>query len=167
MLNIMFYENNFQTSPERSIFLAGPTSRDNVFEKSWRNEAVKLFEKFQFNGTVFIPEFSKPKQFEDSDWLKSVSWEKKCMDVATCIMFWIPRKMPDMPGLTTNLEFGYYIAKRPDNVILGFPKDADATEWITLKYSECHKTSFNKPSYTLEETVKNAIRKVNEIEFGK
>ena len=80
-------------------------------------------------------------------------------------MFWIPRKMPDMPGLTTNLEFGYYIAKRPDNVILGFPKDADVTEWITLKYSECHKTSFNEPSYTLEETVKNAIRKVNEIEF--
>lgn len=161
MLKLVFYEDIISKLPKNSIFLAGPTSRANVFEKSWRNEAVKFLENFNFNGTVFIPEFSKPKQFTNNDWSQSTAWEKEFMDSATCILFWVPRKIPNMLGLTTNLEFGYYIAKRPENIILGYPKDADEVEWMTIKYKECHPKSFHNPTNTLEETVLNAIKVAN------
>ena len=37
------------------VFLAGPTPRDDK-TKSWRIEAIELFKKYGFGGTLFIPE---------------------------------------------------------------------------------------------------------------
>lgn len=155
-LNLIFSGEKFEKVPENSIFLAGPTNRENIFETSWRKEAVELFEKYNFNGAIFIPEFRIPKQFSDkSDWEKETEWEWSILDNVSCIMFWIERKSPDRLGLTTNLEFGTYFQKRPQSIALGFPESSENMEWITLRY----KTFSGKiPKRTLSETVKEAIQ---------
>lgn len=42
---------------EKSIFLAGPTPRENN-DVSWRVEACKILEDNGFDGIVYIPEYS-------------------------------------------------------------------------------------------------------------
>lgn len=137
-----------------SIFLAGPTARSNDYEKSWRKDAVSYLEKKGFRGIVFVPEHSKPSQFDDTEaaWDARTEWEWDCMEAADYIVFWVPRRMPDMPGLTTNLEFGMCIGDMDNKhrVILGYPEDADAMQWMDKKYrlgtGRC-------ASHSLEETL--------------
>ena len=90
----------------KSIFLAGPTPRDKEIT-SWRNEACKILEKLNFDGLVYIPEYSswKPK----ADYVDQAMWERKALTNASIIVFWIPRKLPEMPAFTTNVEFGYWL----------------------------------------------------------
>ena len=95
-----------------------------------------VLEQLGFEGTVCIPEFKTPRPFEESDWEPQVKWERQLLDAASCILFWVPRSMPDMPGLTTNLEFGTYLQKKPCQVLLAYPKEAEYMQWITLKYKE-------------------------------
>ena len=55
---------------------------------------------------------------------------------ADIILFYIPRKLPELPGFTTNVEFGMYLAKRPENVILCCPHNAEKNrylEWLYIK----------------------------------
>ena len=36
-------------------------------------------------------------------------WERIALTDATVILFWVPRKLPDMAAFTTNVEFGYWL----------------------------------------------------------
>ena len=42
---------------KKSIFLAGPTLRNETFDKSWRKKACEILEQNGFDGIVYIPEF--------------------------------------------------------------------------------------------------------------
>lgn len=130
----------------KSIFLAGPTPRKKDI-KSWRKEAIKIFEELNFNGTLFIPEFRSNKfDFEKE---KQIEWESKCLIKADIIIFWIPRDLNDLPGFTTNVEFGYWINKEPNKIILGYPKNTPK-----IDYLEYYAKKYNVPiSNELKETI--------------
>lgn len=137
-----------------SVFLAGPTNRNNDFNQSWRKWCVQLFEVNKFDGIVYIPEHSVPKPFDNSEYAERCQWEWKCMDWADCILFWVPRKVPEVLGLTTNLEFGTYLEKSPEKIVLGHPQDADEVEWMDIRYSlRTRRTACT----ALEETVTQAM----------
>ena len=76
------------------------------------------------------------------------------MDNCSRIIFWVPRS-DELPGFTTNLEFGWYLARRPDNVIFGYPSTATKMQWMTKKYEQIKSKI---PCKTLEETIKEALK---------
>lgn len=118
---------------ENSIFLAGPTLRVNsetVFDstESWRNEAIKILESKNFQGTVFIPEFRDNKLPEDHTYSRQVSWEKKGLEGSSVILFWIARDKEKLPAFTTNIEFGLYF--KSGKIVVGFPKNSYKNQYI-------------------------------------
>lgn len=117
-----------------SIFLAGPTLRNNNdFTKSWRYEACELLADKKYDGIVYIPEKDGIASY---DFLDQVEWERKALMNASVILFYIPRKFPELPGFTTNVEFGYYLAKRPDSIVLCCPKDSEKNEYLKWLYKK-------------------------------
>lgn len=125
---------------KNSIFLAGPTKRDSSYAVSWRKEAVEILEKLNFDGTVYIPEFTEGHPFDVNYVVEQTKWEWKCLDAACVILFWVPRKVTNdkdtMPGYTTNVEFGIYTEKKPGQIILGYPDDAEKIRYLELRYKE-------------------------------
>lgn len=119
---------------KKSIFLAGPTLRNSTFDKSWRNEACNILKKLEFEGIVYIPEFKEGQN--PFDFMNQVEWEREGLMNADIILFYIPRKLPELPGFTTNVEFGTYLIKRPNNIILCSPLNSEKNkylEWLYLK----------------------------------
>jgi len=134
-------------SINKSIFLAGPTPRQkDVDEKYfWRKEAIKILEKKGYDGTVFSPEFHA-KSYEEQ-----VEWENKCLSIADCILFWIPRDLEVLPGFTTNVEYGEWM--KSGKIVLGFPETAAKVRYLKEK-AMMYKIPM---SVTLEETIDNAL----------
>jgi hypothetical protein len=90
----------------KSIFLAGPTPRNKQEQESWRPDALKILEDKGYDGVVFIPEDRKGEfklEYDDQ-----VGWEEKYLNMADCIVFWVPRDLtldskgyPKMAAFTT------------------------------------------------------------------
>jgi len=101
------------TNAAKSIFLAGPTYRISDTTPwtppSWRKEAMERLQKLGFDGDVFVPEWRDNIKPADWTYSRQVNWEDDNMIKANVILFWIPRKMEDLPGLTTNVEFGMWL----------------------------------------------------------
>lgn len=152
-MNIKFSDQELYLDTN-SIFLAGPTMRNSSFSKSWRKRACMILEKFNFDGTVYVPEYYNEREFENDDYINQTKWEWDCLDAAGVIVFWVPRRMADMPALTTNIEFGRYITKKKDSVILGYPKYAEKMKYMDFLY----RTETGRVAEaTLENTLKCAL----------
>lgn len=126
---IINYSDQKVVKNEKSVFLAGPTPR-NPNTISWRKDAVKKLDELRFDGVVYVPEFSSGKPLKDYD--EQVVWERTALSNATVILFWIPRKLPDMPAFTTNVEFGYWL--HTGKVIYGRPDDAVKIRYLDWLY---------------------------------
>jgi len=118
-----------ETLPQMStlgIFLAGPTPRRKDVQ-SWRPDALHILEEHRYEGTVYVPEARdgiwKPNEYE-----MQVEWEEAALNKAACILFWVPRKMGTLPGLTTNVEFGVW--QDSGKVVLGAPLDAEKVRYL-------------------------------------
>lgn len=136
---------------KNSIFIAGPTHRKNLYSGSYRNDAVNFLDRIGFDGVVYIPDFEEGKlsQYEKDT---QMEWEWEALHTAGCIMFWIPRSIEnEMPGFTTNIEFGTYLQERPEAIVYGRPDEAEKMEyldwlWIKVKgkeariYNDLHQT---------------------------
>lgn len=135
---------------EKSIFLAGPTPRgENVI--SWRTDACQILEKLGFDGTIYVPEYStwKPKE----SYVDQVMWERIALTNATVILFWVPRKLPDMAAFTTNVEFGYWL--HSGKVIYGRPNDASKIKYLDWLYKiDYEKEPFDDLESLLKESIK-------------
>ena len=145
---------SFPVEGEASIFLAGPTPRDKSVE-SWRPEALRILESLGYKGHVYIPE---PRS---GDWSKSytaqVQWEETALNRADVILFWIPRDMKTMPGLTTNDEWGVW--KDSGKVVLGTTPDA-----VHVSYQKHYANEYKIPiGNDLTETVSLAVARINEL----
>jgi hypothetical protein len=117
---------------------------------SWRQAALYYFSKQEYDGAIFIPE-PAPAQSWDWKYEDQIEWEEQHLQAAKCIMFWIPRNMKDMPGLTTNVEWGVW--QKSGKVILGYPDGAQK-----MRYIEHYAQKYNISTYdNLELTVKAAI----------
>jgi hypothetical protein len=81
-------------------------------------------------------------------------WERKGLDNATCIVFWIPRDIETLPAFTTNVEFGEYVATRGDRVAYGRPDQAPKMRYLDWLFYYKQK---RKPCNTLEDTLIEAV----------
>ena len=155
---IINYSDQNVINDRKSIFLAGPTPRKgNVI--SWRTKACQILKKAGFDGVVYVPEYStlKPKE----DYVDQAMWERKALENATIIVFWIPRKLPDMAAFTTNVEFGYWLHSK--KVLYGRPDDADKIKYLDWLY----KVDYGKEPYNdLESLLKEAIKLADDLYDG-
>lgn len=140
---------------KKSIFLAGPTPRGEDVV-SWRTEACNVLENLKFDGVVYVPEYStwKPKE----DYVDQAMWEREALMEATVIVFWIPRKLPEMPAFTTNVEFGYWL--RSGKVIYGRPNDASKIKYLDWLYKLDYKKD---PISDLNSLLQESIQLANDL----
>ena len=139
---------------KKSIFLAGPTPRGEN-QISWRKKACEILERLNFEGIVYVPEYSTwhPKE----DYTDQALWERMALTEATVITFWVPRSLPDMAGFTTNVEFGYWLPTK--KVIYGRPDHAPKTKYLDWLYE----LDYNKkPINDLEKLLQESIKMVDE-----
>lgn len=128
---IINYSDQEVIKNKKSIFLAGPTPRgENA--TSWRVDACNILEELGFDGVVYVPEYStwKPK----TDYVDQALWEREALTSATVILFWVPRKLPEMAAFTTNVEFGYWL--HSGKVVYGRPDDASKIKYLDWLYKE-------------------------------
>lgn len=141
---------------KKSIFLAGPTPRS-IDVETWRKEAIEILDNLGFDGIVYVPE----REFDDRtfDYNNQVWWEREALYSSTVIVFWIPRTMPTMPAFTTNVEYGYWLAKDSSKVIYGRPDESEKNKYLDWLYeTETNK----KPINNLNELLSEAVDMVNE-----
>lgn len=131
----------------KSLFLAGPCPRGEYtdWKGSWHNDAVRILQDLGFDGHVFIP-----LPFSDLSYSAGVAWEEHFLELADHIVFWVPRS-EDMPGFTTNVEFGEYM--RSNKASLGYPDGAVKTRYLDAKAVR-YGLAVN---HTLEGTLKAAV----------
>jgi hypothetical protein len=144
-----------------SIFLAGPTRRVKpgkvVRSKSWRLEAIKILQKLQFEGTVLVPE--RQDWSVKFDYTDQTEWEFAGLKAATVIVFWVPRTARAMPALTTNVEFGFWIAKKPDQIIYGRPPKAPSNRYLDWMHGKLTQRAHYG---SLEETLRAALEHIDQ-----
>ena len=155
MLKVINYSDDLvNLAYSKSIFLAGPTPRDKSIV-SWRTEALKWLKDNKYNGVVFVPEPKEGDEFP-KDYEKVVEWENKALNMADCILFWVPRDLETLPGFTTNVEYGEWF--KSGKVVLGHPKDAPKTEYLDYKA----KINNIQVFYSLEESIEGALKFIGE-----
>jgi 8-oxo-dGTP pyrophosphatase MutT (NUDIX family) len=138
---------------DASIFLAGPTPRSPEVP-SWRPAALAEIERQNSVGVlvVFVPEPADGARYPAYD--DQIAWEERWLDAADTILFWIPRDMSRLPGLTTNVEFGRY--ESSGRVVLGAPDDAEH-----VRYLQHHARQHGAPvTSTLPGTVGAALEAI-------
>lgn len=138
----------------KSVFLAGPTPRSPDVP-SWRPDAIEILKQNDYSGTVLIPEHST--FYSQFSYDNQIAWERVGLTFATSIVFWVPRNMQNMLALTTNIEFGYYIAKTPEKCFYGRPDRAPHTgylDWLFLNETK-DKVIHNSLESVLLDAVKN------------
>lgn len=147
----------FPDSWTKSLFLAGPTPRSSEV-RSWRPGALRILQGCGYDGVVFVPENRDGSQpagsYEDY-----ADWEHKGLNVADCIIFWIPRDLKNLPGFTTNVEFGLFA--KSGKIILGFPPGAEKVRYLAFTAEKFWIPRFS----TLEETIAAAVKFVGEGAF--
>src|SRR3989344_392795 len=120
----------------KSIFLAGPTPRS-ADVASWRPDALRLIQEAGYDGVVFVPEA------RDGNWKSGyedqIEWEERCLNVADCILFWIPRNLANMPALTTNTEWGVW--QNSGKVVFGAPLEVEK-----IRYQRYYANKLEVPS---------------------
>lgn len=137
----------------KSIFLAGPTPRD-ARVPSWRPAALEQLEAMGFEGTVYVPE-SANWQAHDN-YTGQVHWEWEALNLATVVVFWVPRDLQDMPAFTTNVEFGNLA--HSGKLVLGYPNGAPK-----MSYLDALATRFGVPVYaSLTATLEAAVAKARQ-----
>ena len=140
----------------RSIFLAGPTPREDDVP-SWRPEALRLLEEAGYDGVVFVPEYpTVPFRVTDKQYPDQCHWEAEATEMSDCILFWLPRELATMPGFTTNHEHGEWF--RSGKIVFGAPSDAPKIRYLRLKGNEL----FVPQAETLSEAVQKAIAMVRD-----
>lgn len=140
----------------KSMFLAGPTPRNKEVE-GWRNDALKILEDKGYDGHVFIPEPRDGKWDQDYD--DQVGWEEKFLNIADCIVFWVPRDLSSdekglkMPAFTTNVEYGAWADS--GKIVFGSPPDLKPRKNTYLAhYAEKYNVPF---ADSLNGTLQNAM----------
>ena len=159
-MEIVYAQQEFPKMIKKSIFLAGPTPRNELTE-SWRKNALDILDRLGYDGTVYIPEPEDKAFYDNYD--SQIEWEHAAMDAADIIVFWIPRDLSvdernnlRMPAFTTNVEFGLYISS--GKVSIGFPDGTEHTNYLKHLAEERDINTFN----TLEDTLKNALEIIGE-----
>lgn len=137
----------------KSLFLVGPSPRGEDTD-NWRSDALQLLEEAGYDGVVYIP---LPR---NGEWSKNydnqIVWERKNLDRADVLLFWVPRDMQRLPGLTTNIEFGTWY--NTGRTVLGYPLDAPHTRYL----GSVSRDEGIPLSHSLKETVQNSLKMIGD-----
>ena len=110
-----------------SVFLAGPTPDKRAPIPSWRPEAARVLAA-QWTGeeplAVLSPESRNGERADRYE--TQVDWETAARAAASAVLFWIPRDLRTLPGMTTNVEFGLDVSS--GRAVLGCPPDCPNPE---------------------------------------
>jgi ADP-ribose pyrophosphatase YjhB (NUDIX family)/nucleoside 2-deoxyribosyltransferase len=159
-MRVFYTREELPETQTAAIFLAGPTPREAV-DRTWRQDAVDFLQKIGFPGEVFLPENRDPTEAWENgsfSYAEQVDWEEKALNRADVIVFWIPRDMDKMPGLTTNGEFGFWSARDPAKVVLGTPPTAEKVRYQEYNAQQIGITT----EHTLEATLVAACDKIRQ-----
>jgi hypothetical protein len=126
-MQVIYASEPLPSTVRSSVFLAGPTPRT-AEVASWRPAALALLAERGYAGTVFVPETRDRGPLRS--YLGQVGWELDALARADCILFWIPRDLAQLPGFTTNVEFGYWA--RSGKCILGAPPGAPKLAYLDV-----------------------------------
>lgn len=133
---------------KKSIFLAGPTTRNSEIGTKWRYDVQQYLHDLA--AVLFIPEpIALTMEFGNTIipwWPKfqeQVTWELYHLAAADLILFWIPREFPDHPALTTNVEFGMWY--RDQKTWYGRPPEAEKCRYLDFLWEREYVT---KPIFT-------------------
>ncbi len=143
----------------KSVFLAGPTPRDER-ARSWRPSAIEALERAGYDGVVFVPEDRTGVWHGDTT--AQIEWEDRCLHMSDCVLFWVPRNMETMPALTTNVEFGRW--EDSGRMVLGTPDDA-----VRNGYLQHYARKLDVPvADTLDDTVRLALELIGDgaVRYG-
>ena len=153
-MQVIYYENDIPETVNRSIFLAGPTPRSSDVQ-SWRPEALNILEKSGYDGVVYVPERNSNKRPDFAlGYEGMIEWEKKRLNQADVILFWVPRNMKTLPGITTNFEAGMWL--KSGKCVYGRPDGAPHTAYLDSMYEDITKKI---PHTSLTFTINEAIAK--------
>src|ERR1700729_2501161 len=109
---------------ERLLYLAGPVPRESA-EPGWHDEAIMECRKAGFDGMIAVPRLPAGTS-EDPG--AQIAWEHAAMSRADALLFWIPRVLWELPGLTTNLEWGVW--HDSGKAVLGAPTGAPRMRYL-------------------------------------
>lgn len=135
-----------------TLFMLGPVPR-RADVPSWRPEALDILSRLKYKGTVLIPEWTHPSKA--TTFQVQCDWERQCLEKSRRLAFWVPRSMATLPALTTNVEFGMWLGKRPNACRYGRPfwaEHCDYLDWLYIKETG------RKPSDTLFDMLQEAIQ---------
>jgi len=149
-----------------SIFLAGPSPRRPT-DPNWRNEAIRTLGALGYDGVVFAPVWRNIEDAtENFNYDDQVEWERQCLNMADQIVFWVPRDMEKLPGLTTNVEYGLWL--RSGKILLGSPDNAAKMTylnwWADQEGVERHNTMNGLLASAVEKLGRGAPRSGGERE---
>lgn len=152
--NIAYAQEDLPGFCRSSIFLAGPTPRDEE-TPSWRPAAIKRLEQKEFKGWVYVPEM-RNGWTTDFEYGNQIDWEAEGLLKAAVVLFWVPRELEKMPAFTTNIEWGYWVAKNPEKLVLGFPQNTPK-----MNYMEYYAKKLNIPiTHELDDAIDIAMNKI-------
>ena len=115
----------------KSIFLAGPTPRDEL-TLSWRPAMNEALKKAGYDGVVFVPE-PRDRRFK-CNYHDQVEWERQHLEMSDRIVFWVPRNLENMPAFTTNVEFGRYVTS--GKILYGRPDRSPKNSYLDWLYQK-------------------------------
>mgnify|MGYP003109660019 FL=1 len=136
------------------VFLAGPTPRDG--STSWRVSAEDSFREESslldetYDVSLIIPEPRDGVFHGDSD----AQWEHLAINACDVLLFWVPRDLKDLPGFTTNVEFGYFLRDK-EKVVYGRPFNTPNVGYLDWLFKKTRRPEV--PFRTLHSCVLNAI----------
>jgi len=149
----------------KSIFLAGPSLRPGQEKEmeSWRKNALQILDHKGYDGLVFCPENRDGKFDKSFSYDNQINWEEKYLNVADCIVFWVPRDLSldkdgnlKLPAFTTNVEFGAWADS--GKIVFGCSTDSEKNGYLK-HYSEV----YNAPvSETLADCMDDAMEMVGD-----
>ena len=132
----------------KSIFLVGPSPRGGI-GYNWRIDALQILSEIGYDGVVFIPlsrEGNMKHSYDDQ-----IEWETKHLHMSDVIIFWIPRNLENLPGFTTNVEWGIWFDS--GKVVLGYPEGTPKINYLQFHADAEKLTSYNTLRGTLEASV--------------
>lgn len=115
--------------PMRVLYLAGPVPRDGA-EGAWHGEAIEECRAAGFDGAIAVPSLRAGRAEDPAG---QIAWEHSAMLRADALLFWIPRVLWTLPGLTTNLEWGIW--HDSGKAVLGAPPDTPRMRYLRF-YAE-------------------------------
>lgn len=149
-MNLYYSNQEYCKNGLDSIFLAGGTPRSKEVA-SWRPKAVQYLKNFGFEGNIFIPEPDNGEWTHEYE--NQIDWEHAHLERADRILFWVPRDNVNFRCMTTNIEFGYWMAKCPQKVVYGRPYWAKDCRYMdNLYFKKCNRPPFDNLEHLVSYT---------------